>query len=103
MKNINKKNNLGIGFAMMQETCCPLDLLDLRLNPLGHDGTMGILRASVRVALPVRLSLAACYFEDETSLRIGQMLGLNTSIKDLDVSNNYFDEAAVEVSEQFFT
>lgn len=89
----------GIGFALTQETCCPLEVLDLRLNPLGHEGTMGILRALVRqntINLK-ELSLAGCLFEDETSLRVAQMIGLNQSIERLDISNNWFDKEAYDV------
>lgn len=89
----------GIGFALTQETCCPLEMLDLRLNPLGHEGTMGILRAIVRhntINLK-ELSLAACLFEDETALRAAQMIGLNQSIERLNISNNWFTKEAYDV------
>jgi Leucine Rich repeat len=88
----------GLGFALLHETCCPLVRLDLRLNNLGHTGTMGILRALVRGDRPRELNLAACGFEDETSIRVGQMINLNKSLQKLDVSNNWFGEAGGEVN-----
>lgn len=106
LRKLNLANNLiggtggeGIGFALTRDTCCPLKCLDLRLNPLGHKGTMGILRAIVR---PNRynlkeLSLAACLFEDETSVRVAQMVGLNRSITKLSISNNWFTKEAYDV------
>ncbi|GJQ88259.1 hypothetical protein Trydic_g13247 [Trypoxylus dichotomus] len=85
---------IGIGFALLQNECCPLVHLDLRLNPLGHDGVMGIFRALVRGNIPEELNLAGCLFEEETALRLCQMLKLNSTLKWLDVSCNWFDEDA---------
>lgn len=86
----------GIGFAMLHENCCPITHLDLRLNPLGHEGVMGILRAIVRVEKPNELNLAGVLFEEDTPLRLGEMLGLNNSLKKLDISNNFFNEVGME-------
>lgn len=87
----------GIGFALLEESCCPLIHLDLRLNPLQHDGTMGILRALVRGDKPKELNLSGCFFEDITPIRIGQMLNINTSLEVLNVSSNWFGEEGGEV------
>lgn len=89
---------IGIGFALLQDECCPLIHLDLRLNPLGHDGVMGIFRALVRGDKPEELNLASCLFEDETALRLCQVLRLNSTLKLLDVSCNWFGENARAVS-----
>lgn len=96
---IGGTGGIGIGFALTQESCCPLETLDLRLNPLGHEGTMGILRAVVRknTVNIKELSLAGCLFEDDTGLRVAQMIGMNSSIERLNVSNNWFDHTACDV------
>lgn len=96
---INGLGGKGIGFALTQDTCCPLEKLDLRLNPLGHDGTMGIFRAIVRQnTINIKdLSLSGCLFEDETSLRCAQMVGINQSLERLDISNNWFNKEAYDV------
>lgn len=87
----------GIGYALLQDGCCPLVHLDLRLNPLGHDGVMGIFRALVRGSKPEEINIAACLFEDNTADRLCQVLMLNSTLKWLDVSCNWFSESASEV------
>ncbi|KAK9711116.1 Leucine rich repeat [Popillia japonica] len=86
----------GIGYALLQDGCCPLVHLDLRLNPLGHDGVMGIFRALVRGSKPEEINIAACLFEDNTADRLCQVLMLNSTLKWLDVSCNWFSESASE-------
>ncbi|CAH1374531.1 dynein regulatory complex subunit 5-like [Tenebrio molitor] len=81
----------GLGFALL-ESGCSLEKLNLKLNPLGEGGAMGIMRALVRGTKLVELSMAACEYDDDAPIRTGQMLILNTSLKKLDVSNNWFDE-----------
>ncbi|XP_060525005.1 dynein regulatory complex subunit 5-like [Cylas formicarius] len=80
----------GLGFALQCGTSPNLTMLDLRLNPLKTDGTMGILRAMVRCALPTEISFAACHFEEDTPIKVCQMLRLNQSLKILNISNNWF-------------
>ncbi|XP_017770018.1 PREDICTED: T-complex-associated testis-expressed protein 1-like [Nicrophorus vespilloides] len=79
----------GIGYALMQDNCCPIKHLDLRLNPLGHQGIMGLFRALVRVNRLEELIISGCGFEDETSIRLGAVLQLHKNLKMLDVSNNW--------------
>jgi Ran GTPase-activating protein (RanGAP) involved in mRNA processing and transport len=87
----------GLGFALL-ESGCSLEKLNLKLNPLGEGGAMGIMRALVRGTKLVELSMAACEYDDDAPIRTGQMLILNTSLKKLDVSNNWFDEDGGQVS-----
>ncbi|XP_045466622.1 dynein regulatory complex subunit 5-like [Harmonia axyridis] len=82
----------GIGFALLQENSCPLVSLDLRLNPLGHQGALGLMRSLVRGNKPERLNLACCQFEDMTSYIFGCMLKVNRSLTWIDVSNNWFGD-----------
>lgn len=104
LKRLNLTNNYiggsgatGIGFVLVEENSAPLEELDFRLNSLGHDGAMAIMRALVRTNKITRLSFAGCEFEEETGLRIGDMLKVNKSLTMLDVSNNYFNVAGGEV------
>ncbi|KAK5650444.1 hypothetical protein RI129_001473 [Pyrocoelia pectoralis] len=92
---IKKIGAEGIGYALLHQ-CCPLQRLDLRNNPLRHDGIMGILRALVRVSKPSELSLAGCIAEDDTPIRIAQMINLNSGLEVLDISSNYFGEEGGE-------
>ncbi|RZC36889.1 hypothetical protein BDFB_004457 [Asbolus verrucosus] len=87
----------GLGFALL-EPGCSLEKLNLKLNPLREGGAMGIMRALVRGTKLVELSMAACEFDDDAPVRVGQMLILNTSLKKLDISNNWFDEEGGRVS-----
>lgn len=82
----------GIGYALLQEDSCPLVSLDLRLNPLGHQGALGLMRSLVRGNKPERINLACCEFEDMTSYIFGCMLKVNKSLTWIDVSNNWFGE-----------
>ncbi|KAL3288185.1 hypothetical protein HHI36_002635 [Cryptolaemus montrouzieri] len=82
----------GIGFALLQEGSCPLVSLDLRLNPLGHRGALGLMRSLVRGTKPEKINLACCQFEDMTSYIFGCMLKVNKSLTWIDVSNNWFGE-----------
>ncbi|XP_044258973.1 dynein regulatory complex subunit 5-like [Tribolium madens] len=81
----------GLGFALLEPECS-LEKLNLKLNPLGEGGAMGIMRALVRGTKLEEFSMAACQFDDDAPIRTGQMLLLNKSLKKLDVSNNWFDE-----------
>ncbi|XP_076252023.1 uncharacterized protein LOC143191121 [Rhynchophorus ferrugineus] len=97
LTSINLANNQvgkigaeGLGFAILSEKCETLSAIDLKMNPLGTDGTMGIMRALVRCSKIKRLSFAACVFDEDTPLKICQMLKLNESLKQLDISSNWF-------------
>lgn len=99
LKSLNLTNNgigkigaEGLGYAILKEGCTDLVELNLRLNPLGLDGTMGILRAIVRCSIPRKLVMAACMLDEEATLKISQMIKLNNTIHTLDVSSNYFGE-----------
>lgn len=87
----------GLGFALLHNSCCPLIHLDLKLNPLEHDGTMGILRALVRGDKPQELSLAGCLFGEITPIRVAQTINLNRSLEVLDISSNFFGAEGGEV------
>lgn len=104
LKHLNLTNNYiggrgatGIGFVLVDAKSAPLEVLNFRLNPLSHEGVMAIMRALVRTAKLVQVSFAGCEFEEETALRVGDMLKVNRSLMKLDVSNNYFDVAGGEV------
>lgn len=88
--NIRQKGAEGIGFALMNLKQKHFECLNLRLNPLGRGGTMGIFRALVRCSNPKILSLSACLFEKDIPERIGQVIKMNESLKELDISNNRF-------------
>ncbi|XP_031348193.1 dynein regulatory complex subunit 5-like [Photinus pyralis] len=100
---IKQKGAEGIGYALLHENCCPLRVLDLRSNPLRHGGIMGILRALVRVDKPRELSLGGCIAEDETPVRIAQMINLNASLEILDISANWFGEEGGELLVYYLT
>lgn len=95
---IKKVGAEGIGWVLLQDGCCPLLHLNLRLNPLEHDGVMGILRALVRVDKLKELNISGCYFEDDTGLRVSQLIALNRSLELLDISNNWVGEEHGEVA-----
>lgn len=82
----------------MQPTCCPIEVLDLRLNSLGHRGVLGVLRALVRVEKVSELLISGTLFSDDTSDKIGLALKCNKSLKRLDISSNYFTEKGMDVS-----
>lgn len=88
--NIRQKGAEGIGFALLNMSPNVFESLDMRLNPLGREGTMGILRALVRCSLPKELSLSGCQFADDIPERMGQVLKMNDSLTKLDISNNWF-------------
>lgn len=58
---------------------------------------MGILRSLVRGSKPRKLNLAATLFEDDTPIRVGQMLAINSTLEELDVSNNWFGDEGAQV------
>ncbi|CAG9830543.1 unnamed protein product [Diabrotica balteata] len=87
----------GIGFALCQNSCPPLETLILTLNPLKHEGVMGILRALVRCAVPKELSLSTCQFGCETPDKLSKMLKWNDTLKVLDVSSNWFGKEGGEM------
>ncbi|KAK9892097.1 hypothetical protein WA026_018300 [Henosepilachna vigintioctopunctata] len=82
----------GIGFALLQENSCPLVSLDLRLNPLGHQGALGLMRSLVRCNKPEKINMASCQFEEMTSYIFGCMLKVNKSLTWIDVTNNWFGD-----------
>lgn len=86
----------GLAFAILQESSAPVSHLDLRLNPLGHEGCTAIMRALVRTDKLVRVSLASCGFDTQTAVFVGAMLCLNSSLKWLDISNNWLYEEGGE-------
>ncbi|XP_050308490.1 dynein regulatory complex subunit 5-like [Anthonomus grandis grandis] len=91
----NKIGKIGaeaLGFGILQGKCGYLNDLNLRLNPLKTEGAMGIMRCLVRSGTPKRISMAACMFEEDTPLKVCQMLKLNDTLKKLDISSNYFGE-----------
>lgn len=90
--NIHQKGAEGIGFSLLNMNQRNFQSLDLRLNPLRRDGTMGILRALVRCSIPRILSLSGCLFDDDIPERVAQMIEMNDSLKKLDISNNWFGD-----------
>lgn len=87
----------GIAYAILQENSCPLFHLDLRLNPLEHEGALGIMRALVRTDKITELNLASCGFESDTAILFGMVLCMNSSLRVVDVSNNWFSDDGGEV------
>nr|XP_023029466.1 T-complex-associated testis-expressed protein 1-like [Leptinotarsa decemlineata] len=103
IKILNLSNNLigkigaeGLGYTLLLSSCAPLVHLNLRLNPLETEGAMGIMRALVRCSIPRELSMSGCHFQEDTLIKVGQMLKLNESLKKLDISNNWFGEEGGE-------
>ncbi|KAJ8976667.1 hypothetical protein NQ317_004685 [Molorchus minor] len=99
LKILNLSNNCikqlgaeGIGFTLLQESCAQLDVLNLRLNPLGNEGTLGIMRALVRCDIPKEVSMSGVLFDDDTPMKVGKMIKINKGLKKLDLSNNWFGE-----------
>nr|CAI5850593.1 unnamed protein product [Callosobruchus analis] len=77
LKKLNLANNKigqigseGISYALTLEKCARIDQLNLRLNPLGHEGVMGVLRALVRCGIPRELIISGCNFEEETPWKV---------------------------------
>lgn len=95
--NIRQKGAEGIGFALLNMNQKVFQQLDLRLNPFGREGTMGIYRALVRCSVPKILSLSGCLFEDDIPERTGQVLNINVTLKSFDICNNWFGEAGGEI------
>ncbi|KAJ8932297.1 hypothetical protein NQ314_014790 [Rhamnusium bicolor] len=111
LKKLNLSNNYigqigseGIGFSMLEHNCAQLEVLNMRLNPLKKDGAMGIMRALVRCSIPEELSMSGCLFDEDTPIKVCQMIKVNGSLKKLDVSGNWFGEdggeALVEALEE---
>ncbi|CAH1976218.1 unnamed protein product [Acanthoscelides obtectus] len=103
LKNLNLTNNRigqigaeGICYALTLETCARLDEVNFRLNPLGHEGVMGVLRAVIRCDIPRKLILSGVNFEEETSWKLAQMIKHNTYLEGLDISNNWLGEEGGE-------
>lgn len=90
--NIRQKGAEGIGLALLNMNQKFFYSLDLRLNPFGREGTMGIFRALVRCSIPKVLSLSGCLFDEDIPDRLGQVIKMNDSLKKLDISNNWFGE-----------
>lgn len=74
-----------------------MNYLNVRLNPLGHDGAHAIMRALVYSEKIVELNMAACGFETDTAILFGMTIGMNSSLKIADVSNNWFSVEGGEV------
>lgn len=96
--NIRQIGAEGLGFILIQVGCANLDFLSLRLNPLGPEGVMCILRALVRCNIPKGLSLSGCLFEEDSIANIVLMLKMNDSLKKLDITNNWVGEEGGEVA-----
>ncbi|XP_022905812.2 dynein regulatory complex subunit 5-like [Onthophagus taurus] len=94
--NITATGGIGLGYALLQPQCCPLYHLDMRLNPLKHDGVMGLLRAMARQANLAELRIGATMFEDDTALRVSAVIKLNPYLRKLDISSNWIDEKHYE-------
>ncbi|KAJ8921731.1 hypothetical protein NQ315_010641 [Exocentrus adspersus] len=104
LKILNLSNNLirntgaeGIGYIMTRPKRANLEVLNLRLNPLGTDGVMNILRALVRCDIPKELSLSGCQFKEDTIPKVALMLKMNESLKKLDISNNWIGKDGGEL------
>ncbi|CAH1173486.1 unnamed protein product [Phaedon cochleariae] len=97
LKILNLANNRigkigaeGLGFTLLLPSCAQIHTLVLKLNPLGKDGAMGIMRGIVRCSIPLELSMAGCDLEGDTPVKIGQMIRINDTLEKLDLSNNWF-------------
>ncbi|PSN49122.1 T-complex-associated testis-expressed protein 1 [Blattella germanica] len=86
----------GLAYALSQRTCCPLQLLDLRLNVIGDEGVIDLCSALVTSKYPQELNLAGCGFTETAAIKLGQMLQQNYTLLSLDVSNNNLGEVAGE-------
>lgn len=95
--NIRQKGAEGIGFSLLNMKPEQLDSLVMRLNPLGREGTMGILRAIIRCSNPRKLSLSGCLFEGDIPERMGQVIRMNSYLEELDLSNNWFGKTGGEI------
>lgn len=95
--NIKEVGAQGLAFTLIQPDCADLDFLNLRLNPLGSDGVMCILRALVRCTKPRELCLSGCLFEEDTVNNIALMLKMNDTLKKLDIKNNWLGEEGGKV------
>lgn len=100
---IGGRGGEGIGYALTKDTCCPMRHLDLRLNPLGHIGVMGLFRALVRVQKVEELIISGVGFGDETGIRLGAVIQLNSALKLLDVSNNWCKPGEKEICNAILT
>ncbi|VEN44616.1 unnamed protein product [Callosobruchus maculatus] len=96
LKKLNLTNNRigqigseGISYALTLDKCARIHELNLRLNPLGHEGVMGVLRALVRCDIPKELIISGCNFEEETPWKLCRMIKHNTTLEGLDISNNW--------------
>ncbi|XP_018564123.1 T-complex-associated testis-expressed protein 1 [Anoplophora glabripennis] len=94
--NIREIGAEGLGFAMVQPGCADLEYLSLRLNPLGSEGVMCILRALVRCTIPTALSMSGSLFEGDTAENIALMLKMNDTLKRLELSSNWIGEEGGE-------
>lgn len=56
------------------------------------------MRALVRSEKISELNLAACGFESDTAMLFGMTLRMNSSLRVVDVSNNWFSVEGAEVS-----
>ncbi|KAG5884487.1 hypothetical protein JTB14_001282 [Gonioctena quinquepunctata] len=94
--NIGKIGAEGLGFTFLLPNCAVLNCLNLRLNPLKTEGAMGIMRAMVRCSIPEELIMSGCEFEEDTPIKVCQMIKLNEHLKKIDISNNWFGESGGE-------
>ncbi|KAJ8962336.1 hypothetical protein NQ318_018318 [Aromia moschata] len=99
LKVLNLSNNLigqigaeSLGYTLLLEGCAQLDVLNLRLNPLGSEGALGIMRALVRCDIPKEVSMSGVQFDDDTPMKIGKMIKINRGLKKLDLSSNWFGD-----------
>lgn len=95
--NIREIGAEGLGFAMVQTGCADLEYLCLRLNPIGSEGAMCILRALVRCTIPAALSLSGCLLDEDIAPNIALMLKMNDTLKNLEISNNWIGQEGGEV------
>lgn len=110
LRTVNLTNNYigqigaeGLAFVMCQSDCVALDGLVLKTNPLGSEGTMVLLRALIRCDIPRMLSLSGCMLEEEIITKLSMMLMMNQTLKELDLSNNWFGERGGQVTLEVVT
>jgi Ran GTPase-activating protein (RanGAP) involved in mRNA processing and transport len=88
--SIQKHGVAALGEAL-QRKFCPLKKLDLAFNQLGHD-TMHIAEALRENTSLEELDISQNHFKGESTLVLAQMLSMNTTLQKLKLSGNLIGE-----------